>query len=123
MRVENARLGVETTTRKGLTARSATKPRSSSSIDQWRTARPERTALEKGQHAGPRTGSSSTALEKGQHAGPRTGSSSKALDRSMELRIFVQRAINSAFIIIGGELDQGPAQVLSANSCAVASRR
>jgi hypothetical protein len=47
MRVENARLGVETITRKGLTARSATKPRSSSSIDQWRTARPERNRLEK----------------------------------------------------------------------------
>src|SRR5262245_1219423 len=76
MRVENARLGVETTTRKGLTARSATKPRSSSSIAQWRTARPERTALEKVQQAGPRLGSSSTALEKVQQAGPRLGSSS-----------------------------------------------
>ena len=31
----------------GLTTRSATKPRSSSSIDQWRTARPERNRLEK----------------------------------------------------------------------------
>src|SRR5262249_24872723 len=59
MRVENARLGVETITRRDRTARSATKPRSSSSIDQWRTVRPERTRLEKIQRAGPRMGSSS----------------------------------------------------------------
>jgi hypothetical protein len=47
MRGENARLGVETITRRDRTARSATKPRSSSSTDQWRTARPERNRLEK----------------------------------------------------------------------------
>jgi hypothetical protein len=62
MHAENARLHVETTTRKGLTARSATKPRSSSSIDQWRTARPERNRLEKIQPAGPRMGSSSPTV-------------------------------------------------------------
>jgi hypothetical protein len=43
----------------GLTAQSATKLRSSSSIDQWRTARPERNRLEKIQPAGPRMGNSS----------------------------------------------------------------
>jgi Integrase core domain len=54
-RAENARLGVETTTRKRLTARSAKKLRSSSSIDQWRTVRPERNRLKKIQAAGPRS--------------------------------------------------------------------
>src|SRR5262249_42080685 len=47
MRGENARLGVETITRSDLTARSATKPRSSSSIGQWHTARPDWNVLEK----------------------------------------------------------------------------
>src|SRR6516162_9948145 len=47
MRGENARLGVETTTRGDRTARSAIKSRSTLSIDQWRTARPERNRLEK----------------------------------------------------------------------------
>jgi transposase InsO family protein len=58
-RVEYATLGVETITRRDRTARSAANPRSSSSIDQWRTARPERNRLEKIQLAGPRMGSSS----------------------------------------------------------------
>ena len=35
----------------------------------------------------------------------------EALDRSMEWRIFVQRAMNAAFIIVGGELDEDPTQV------------
>jgi len=35
----------------------------------------------------------------------------EALDRSMEWRIFVQRAMNAAFIIIGGELEEDPTQV------------
>src|SRR5262249_58866152 len=60
MRAENARLGVETTTRSDLTARSATKPRSSLSIDQRHTARPDRNRLEKIQLPGPRMGSSSS---------------------------------------------------------------
>src|SRR5262249_56957732 len=47
MRGENARLGVETITRSDLTARSATKPRSSSSIGQWHAARPDWNVLEK----------------------------------------------------------------------------
>src|SRR6516165_3611088 len=59
MRGENARLGVETTTRRDRTARSAIKSRSTLSIDQWRTARPERNWLEKIQLGGPRMGSSS----------------------------------------------------------------
>src|SRR6516165_11474141 len=59
MRGENARLGVETTTRRDRTARSAIKSRSTLSIDQWRTARPERNRLEKIQLGGPRMGSSS----------------------------------------------------------------
>ena len=33
------------------------------------------------------------------------------LDRSMEWCIFVQCAMNSAFIIVGGELDEDPTQV------------
>ena len=35
----------------------------------------------------------------------------EALDRSVERRIFVQRAMNAAFIIVGGELDEDPTQV------------
>src|SRR5215831_12169239 len=58
MRAENARLGVETTTRSDLTARSATKPRSSLLIGQWHTARVDRNWLEKAQQPGPRMGSS-----------------------------------------------------------------
>src|SRR5262245_26064807 len=79
MRDENARLGVETITRSDLTARSATKPRSSSSIGQWHAARTDPNWLEKGQQAGPRMGSSSNWLEKGQQAGPRMGSSSSSI--------------------------------------------
>ena len=55
-RVENARLGVETITRRDPTARSATKPRSSSSTDQRPSARPDRNTLEKAQPGGPRLG-------------------------------------------------------------------
>src|SRR5262249_47942918 len=58
MRDENARLGVETTTRSDLTARSATKPRSSGSISQWHAARTDRNWLEKASRpvqGGPRT--------------------------------------------------------------------
>jgi len=32
----------------------------------------------------------------------------ETLDHSMEWRIFVQRAMNAAFIIVGGELDEDP---------------
>src|SRR5260221_6302318 len=35
----------------------------------------------------------------------------ETLDHSMEWRIFVQRAMNAAFIIVGGELDEDPTQV------------
>ena len=35
----------------------------------------------------------------------------EAFDPSMEGRIFVQRAMNSAFIIIGGELGEDPTQM------------
>ena len=35
----------------------------------------------------------------------------EALDRSVERRIFVQRAMNAAFIIVGGELEEDPTQV------------
>ena len=35
----------------------------------------------------------------------------EALDRSMERRIFFQRAMNSAFIIVGSELDEDTTQV------------
>jgi hypothetical protein len=35
----------------------------------------------------------------------------EALDRSMERRIFVQRAMNAAFIIVGGELEEDPTQM------------
>src|SRR6516165_2703306 len=76
MRGENARLGVETTTRSDHIARSATKPRSSSSTDQRHSARPDRSWLEKAQHSGPRIGSSSKLAGKNQHGGPRIGSSS-----------------------------------------------
>src|SRR6516165_7439105 len=62
MRGENARLGVETTTRSDHIARSATKPRSSSSTDQRHSARPDRSWLEKAQHSGPRIGSSSRPM-------------------------------------------------------------
>ena len=64
---ENARLGVETTTRNDPTARSATTPRSSSSIGQRHTARSDRYILENGQRAGPRMGSSSTTLPDSTH--------------------------------------------------------
>src|ERR1700759_4421557 len=59
MRVENARLGVETTMRNDLTARSATKPRSRSFNGQGLSARPDRCRLEKVRQPGPRMGSSS----------------------------------------------------------------
>ena len=35
----------------------------------------------------------------------------EALDRSMEWSVFIQRAMNPAFIIVGGELDEDPTQV------------
>src|SRR5215471_2978192 len=59
MRAENARLGVETTTKNDLTARSAIKPRSRLSTDQRQSARPDHEMLEKYQQGGPRMGSSS----------------------------------------------------------------
>jgi hypothetical protein len=52
------RLGVETTTRNDLTARSATKPRSRSFSGQGQSARPDRCGLEKVRQPGPRMGSS-----------------------------------------------------------------
>jgi hypothetical protein len=60
MRVENAKLGVETTMKNDLTARSATKPVSRSFNGQAQSARPERCALEKVLQSGPRMGSSSS---------------------------------------------------------------
>src|SRR4029077_5288771 len=80
MRAENARLGVETTTKNDLTARSATYPRSRSSNDQRQSARADREWLGKSQQGGPRMGSSSKWLEKCQQGGPRMGSSSHLLD-------------------------------------------
>ena len=59
MRVENARFGVETITRSDHTARSATKLRSNSPIDQRLSARPDRNTLEKIQQGGPSLGGSS----------------------------------------------------------------
>src|SRR6516162_7948053 len=73
MRGENARLGVETTTRSDHIARSATKPRSSSSTDQRHSARPDRSWLEKAQHSGPRIGSSSLILKWRETGGPIVG--------------------------------------------------
>src|SRR5262245_61035809 len=61
MRVENARLGVETTTRRDHTARSATKHRSSLSTDQRLSARPDRNTLEEAQQGGPSSGGSSVS--------------------------------------------------------------
>src|SRR4249920_439761 len=63
MRAENARLGVETTMKNDLTARSATYPRSRSSNDQRQSARADREWLEKCQQGGPRMGSSSGAVQ------------------------------------------------------------
>src|SRR4029077_21151033 len=77
MRAENARLGVETTMKNDLTARSATYPRSRSSNDQRQSARADREWLEKCQQGGPRMGSSSEWLEKCQQGGPRMGGSSR----------------------------------------------
>jgi hypothetical protein len=57
---ENARLGVETTTRSDHIARQTTKPRSSSSIDQRYSARPDRDALV--QRRGPTIGGKSRQL-------------------------------------------------------------
>jgi putative transposase len=59
--VQNARLGVETTTRSDHTARSATKSRSNSSTDQRHSARPDRATLEKAQHGGPGLGAAIAA--------------------------------------------------------------
>src|SRR6516164_6731308 len=92
MRGENARLGVETTTRSDHIARSATKPRSSSSTDQRHSARPDRSWLEKAQHSGPRIGSSSSWLEKAQHSGPRIGSSSQATAKKRLTTVKPKRA-------------------------------
>jgi hypothetical protein len=47
MRSKNARLGIETTIRSDLIARSATNLQSSQSIGQGHTARPDRNVLEK----------------------------------------------------------------------------
>src|SRR6516225_584411 len=87
MRGEHARLGVETTTRSDHIARSATKPRSSSSTDQRHSARPDRSWLEKAQHSGPRIGSSSMPVEPWLNRAPDLGvRSSNLFGRAREIK-------------------------------------